>query len=885
MVNSAGIISNFAGNGILGYSGDGGLATSAQLYHPSWMGLDKQGNLYIIDQNGDVIRKVDNTTGVITTIAGKLPPGYSGDGGPLISAQFRSITGISFDAEGNMFIGDNGNYVIRKVNTLGIVSTVVGNGTAGFSGDGGPAISAQIGSVFSVVFDSGGNMYIPDNGNHRIRKVDKNGIITTYAGSGNPGYSGDGGPATAADLLYPWTIELDKEDNLYIGDPGSYVVRKVATDGIITTYAGNGIQGNSGDGGLATSAELAEISGLCVDLAGNLYISVRDFFHVIKKVSTCLPASILQQPSTVELCNEGDAVLTISAKNEKGYRWQINTGSNWSNLSDNSGYSGSSTNTLVVHGPTTIMNNYQYRCVVSNECGDRVSTTALVRVKTLITPSINIFTSSTNICLGSAVLFTATVTEGIDLQNFQWKKNGTDVGANTNTYTDKSLLNGDIISCILTTDDACISNNTALSNSIITTVTTPVVPSVKISASANNICFGTPVTFTSSVTNGGTAPVFAWFKNGINLLINSSTYIDNSLKDGDKITCSVTSSFECLTTPTAISSPIDMSVTELVSPTVTITSSANSVCQNDAVIFIATPVNAGNNPIYQWEKNGIPIGPNSNTYTDNSLNNNDIVTCTIQSNAECTVPVQATSNPLSIKINTLPIIALDKANSICEGGVRLLDAGRFSSYLWSTGSIDRSIEINSLGQYSVTVTDMNGCKGTGFTNINTVLPSPKKFLPRDTLICTYGNLTLKTTGIFQNYLWNTGSNKPNLDITKPGKYWLTVLNNEGCTGSDTIMVLPKDCLQGFFMPNAFTPDNDGKNDLIKPVLLGNVKQYNFYIFNRWGQQIFQTTDKFQGWNGTHKGLKQDENTFIWKCVYQFENEQTQVRKGSFILIR
>ena len=139
--------------------------------------------------------------------------------------------------------------------------------------------------------------------------------------------------------------------------------------------------------------------------------------------------------------------------------------------------------------------------------------------------------------------------------------------------------------------------------------------------------------------------------------------------------------------------------------------------------------------------------------------------------------------------------------------------------------------------------------------------------------------------MFQSYLWNTGSNNSSITITQPGQYWLKVKNNVGCIGLDTIVVLPKNCLKGFFMPTAFTPNNDGKNDIMKPILLGNVKEYRFYIYNRWGQLIFQTIDLSKGWNGTYQGLNQDGNVFVWVCTYQFENEPVQNKKGTFVLIR
>jgi hypothetical protein len=257
-IDALGVITVYAGTGILGYSGDGGPAKNANVYHPSYLTLDKSNNLYFSDQNGDVIRKID-ANGIISTITGHLPTGYSGDGGPLLAAQFAGIAGITFDNNGNMFIADGGNDVIRKVNVQGIISTVAGNGTAGFSGDGGPATSAQLYSPYAVVFDKAGNMYIPDNVNNRIRKVSTDGTITTFAGTGAKGYTGDGGPAALAAFFYPWTIDIDDANNIYVGDIGNNVVRKIAADGTITTYAGTGMEGNTGDGGRQRQLNLEKL--------------------------------------------------------------------------------------------------------------------------------------------------------------------------------------------------------------------------------------------------------------------------------------------------------------------------------------------------------------------------------------------------------------------------------------------------------------------------------------------------------------------------------------------------------------------------------------------------------------------------------------------------
>lgn len=232
-----------------------------------------------------------------------------------------------------------------------------------------------------------------------------------------------------------------------------------------------------------------------------------------------------------------------------------------------------------------------------------------------------------------------------------------------------------------------------------------------------------------------------------------------------------------------------------------------------------------------------------------------------------------------------PLVSLEKNPELCYGSSRTIDAGNFNSYLWNTGATTKTINVNSIGSYSVTVVDNNGCRGSDSTKITAIIPSPTSFLPADTALCPYDNLVIKPTSGFKKYLWNTGSNSSLITVTKTGLYWLQATDNKGCIGIDSILVLPKECLKGFFMPTAFTPNNDGINDILKPILLGNVKQYKFWIYNRWGQLVFHSADLLKGWDGNYMQLEQDGNVFAWVCIYQFEGEPVISKKGTFILIR
>jgi hypothetical protein len=272
---SNGVISTIAGNGTAGYLGDGGAATSAELHSPNGVAVDALGNLYIADQVNNVIRMVTATTGVITTVAGNGTAGYAGDGGAAISAALNQPNYVALDGAGNLYIADGLNNRIREVNAVtSIITTVAGNGTAGYAGDGSAATSAELNNPAGVAVDAVGYLYIADSGNNRVRKVNTGGVISTLAGNGTAGYSGDGGAATAAELQYPTGIGLDSAGNVYIADSLNNVVRAVNPGtGNISTVAGNGTAGYSGDNGPALFGELRNAADAAISSIGNLYIS------------------------------------------------------------------------------------------------------------------------------------------------------------------------------------------------------------------------------------------------------------------------------------------------------------------------------------------------------------------------------------------------------------------------------------------------------------------------------------------------------------------------------------------------------------------------------------------------------------------------------------
>jgi len=398
-------IRTIAGNGTDSYTGDGGQAIHATIGSSWGIAMDGNGDVFIADDDDYVIRKID-PTGVISTIAGMGYPGYSGDGGPATSAHLNYPSGLAVDAGGNLYVADNGNYVIRKIDIHGVITTVAGTGVWGYSGDGGPAVSARINGCVSIAFDRTGNMYIAD-GNTRIRKVDPSGIISTVAGGSMWGYSGDGGSATLAALAGPCGIACDTLGNIYFSDQPNNAIRKVSTTGIISTIAGTGIGGYSGDDGVATSAKLNSPGGVTMDLQGNVYFADEGNNRIRKIATTGIISTVAGNGSWDYT---GDDGFAVNAAMKLPSALCINSIGN-----------------LFI----TDRKNYAVREVIN-------------------ATAINIGANPGNVISnGTTVTFTAPT----NIQNYglsyQWQLNDMNVGTNSATYTNNSLNAGDVVTCTL----------------------------------------------------------------------------------------------------------------------------------------------------------------------------------------------------------------------------------------------------------------------------------------------------------------------------------------------------------------------------------------------------------------------------------------------------
>jgi len=272
--------------------------------------------------------------------------------------------------------------------------------------------------------------------------------------------------------------------------------------------------------------------------------------------------------------------------------------------------------------------------------------------------------------------------------------------------------------------------------------------------------------------------------------------------------------------------------------------------------------------------------------------NDGAVTPSIQVNAggkywlHTTNTCGTTGDTILVTMDPRPVSRLDKDSLLCYGTTRTLDAGQgFPDYLWNDGQHGETHTVSTTGLYWVQITGNDGCISQDTVTITRIMPLPAAFLPQDTSLCSYEDITLTSTPGFQQYTWSTGESSPSLHVTRPGLYWLEVSDRYGCSGRDSILISPKECPYGFFMPSAFTPNQDGHNDLCRPLLYGRIGSYTFAVYNRWGQKIFETSDPTRGWDGYVQGNPAEAGAFVWTCSYKLGNSPEQHAKGVVMLVR
>lgn len=444
----AGVVSTVAGTGaIAGFTGDGGAATSAKMNEPVAVAVDGSGNIFVADASNNAVRKI-STVGIITTIAGTGVAGYSGDGTPATSARLNTPNGIWVDPAGNVYISDTWNHRVRKVNTSGIISTFAGTGVPGYSGDGFAATNAQLNYTNAITMDAAGNLFMTDNGNHRVRKMNTSGIISTVAGNGIGGYTTDGVPATSTDIYFPVGVKNDASGNVYFGEDGDGRVRRVDAGGIIRAVAGTGTPGYSGDGGAATLAQLHSPTDVCLDASGNIYIADRNN-HCIRIMGSNSAPSFTHGPSqTLTLCANSaptaiDALMEITdADMAQTETWTILTAPLHGTATVS--YTATSTGTVITptgltYQPTTGYTGTDLFTVIINDGFASDTTTINVTVNPL--PDAGVISGIDSVCPGFTQLMSETVSGGI------WS---------TSDYTISSVTHGGVVKGLVPGRDTVI---------------------------------------------------------------------------------------------------------------------------------------------------------------------------------------------------------------------------------------------------------------------------------------------------------------------------------------------------------------------------------------------------------------------------------------------
>ncbi|PZF70923.1 NHL domain-containing protein [Taibaiella soli] len=702
-------ITTFAGNGASGFAGDNGPAVNAQLGSVYAVAMDPVGNLYVADMGNDRIRKVTAGTGIITTVGGNGVVSFGGDGGAAAGAQFgNSIQGVAADVAGNVYISDGANYRVRKVTAAtGIIATFAGNGTSGSAGDNGPATSANLNALGGLATDAAGNVYIADRSNHKIRKVNAAGTITTIAGNGSAAMAGDNGAATSASLNYPAAVALDAAGNLYIADASNNRVRKVDASGIITTFAGTGSTAYNGDTLAPTATNLYNPAGLAIDAAGNVYIS-ESSNNRVRKITPAGVVSTVAGIGTAGYFGDGGPAISAKVSAPKGLaldgfgnlyiadytnnvirKLTMSTGIITTVAGINSaGFAGDGgpATSAKLNSPIAVAIDTAGHLYVADLNNRRIR---VFNVATAIVPAISIATTQNPVCAGSSITFTATDAHGGTAPSYQWKVNGVNFGTSINTFS-YTPANNDTVTCVFTSNDPNAMPATVNSNKVVVSVTALATPTVSIAAAQTSVCVGTQETITATPTNGGTAPVYQWTKNGVNVGTGIATYTYTPANN-DVIACILTSNAVCLTTSNATSNNDTIHTVTSVTPAVSITASQNGICSGTSVVFTAVPANGGTAPGYQWTKNGANVGTGTATYAYVPAAG-DVIACILTSNVTCATTPTATSNNDTMNVTTTvtPAVSINGQNNICSGTLVTYTAtatngGTTPAYQWTVG--------------------------------------------------------------------------------------------------------------------------------------------------------------------------------------------------------
>jgi gliding motility-associated-like protein len=668
----------------------------------------------------------------------------------------------------------------------------------------------------------------------------------------------------------------------------------------------------TGDGGCIVSGMTCspDIEGMHVN--SGFTGSCGDFFIVklSAPVAAPPPATLTIDPASATVCAGKAAVFTAQAKYagiRPVYYWTKNGIAVGGNTSS--------------YTASAVQHNDVISCTIinSNECGvASLFATDAITVKVNNSPppqSIHISASQTVLCNCSTIRFTANLTNAGASAFYGWKVNGIAAGRNAPFFESSKLKSGDVITCEYADNLTCTANGFIQSNAI-TMTTATIAPAVTIAASKAAICSGEQVQFTATPVNAGTNPSYQWKVNGVNTGTNQPLFTTSGLTANDTVSCTITGdpSFTCSNILTALSNKIVLAIVGKTNPSVTVNPSATSICVGTTVTFSAKALNAGNNPVYQWNLNGVNTGNNDSVFTSNTLQNGDKVSCVLSVDPAytCTNSNTATSSPVDIEVNTgtpasITITTLN--NPVCEGKTVSFqavatNAGTNPVYTWRINAVSAGGNSNTFSTAALKNGDQvscmlmpgaGGCSATPVSSNSIVmniysLPAIS-ILPVDTLVTPNSRVQFQTTVSEQPaaFSWSppqllqnpTLLSPQTIPLTDNSSFTLRVVTVNGCEAEAKVNVL---IYRQLLMPNAFTPNGDGLNDVFAIPVNTPLQLIGFAVYNRWGQAVFSTSSIGKGWDGTFRGKPAEQGLYMYSI--KGTNDQGSVHiKGTILLMR
>lgn len=786
----------------------------------------------------------------------------------------------------------NGTTPVSSVTATAPVSgvSVAGNNGVGYAAD-------QLYRPNGVYVDAAGNVYVVDQMNNRIQK---------WAPGATNGITVVGSSATLND---PAGIFIDVNGAIYVADMGNHRVQMFPPGSNVNT-PGITVAGGNGQGYAAN--QLNGPRAVLVDASGNLYVADTDNYRVQKfsPGSTSATAGITVAGGPADPLGVPAALFLDAAGNlyvsEPGYeqvrKWA--PGATTGVIVAGGNGSGAAANQL--NAPVGIFVDNLGNLYVADQMNSRIQKWAPGA-----TIGVTVAGGNGDGLASNQISFPVGIwVDGSgNIYCSDYRKNSvqkwaqqpvidmTYVAASAGTYT-----------AVVTNSAGC----TVTTNGVVINAT--VIPGLSISTPATAVCAGGTVTFTAAPVNGGTQPIYRWQVNGVNVGTNNPVFSSSTLANGDIVLAAMKSNAACPAPAVVVSNTIQMTVNAMVTPSISISTPATTICSGSAVTFLATPGNGGNSPAYQWQINGTNTGTNSTSYTTSGLADGDILSCIMTSNATCANPVVVHSNNIPVKVHAAitPLVIIDAPTTpICEGDLvqltaKVTNGGSDPVYEWWVNGVDAGN--NSPGYSSRRFKDgdevicyYSSNEGCSFASSNSI-PLTVHALPtvdmgqNISLSAGYSvRLDPQVTGDIVRYLWKPGARLSDSTILAPvanpqksTEYTLSVETSAGCKASGDLVITVYTKLG---IPNAFSPNGDGRNDVF--YVLGGPEGSrikNFSTFNRWGQKIFQVQDVMPadpafGWNGYIKGTPAVAGTYVYSVTMVFKDGTQQELHGTTMLMR